>query len=150
MVVISSNKILVKTAFNGYDETDDRLYLSQILMALWSDAGKSKSALRYLAWENVNNDPITDALEGARDFLDLGENDDFILDVNSANEDIWETFELTTPRDERKRLVEDKLAEEKDGLAAEEQAMRAAQEELADMEEELGNLRSKKTNWSIT
>lgn len=53
------------------------------------------------------------------------------------------------PRDERKRLVVDKLAEEKDGLAAGEQAMRAAQEELADMEEELGNPRSK-TNWRIT
>lgn len=95
MVVISSNKIVVKTAYNGHDETDNRLYLSQILMALWSNAGKSKSALRYLAWENVNNDPVTDALEGARDFLNLGENDDFILDVSSANKDIWETFELT-------------------------------------------------------
>ncbi|GKT61016.1 hypothetical protein ColTof4_01130 [Colletotrichum tofieldiae] len=53
-------------------------------------------------------------------------------------------------RDERKRLVEDQLTEERDGLAAEEQAMRAAQEELADMEEELDNLRSKKANWSTT
>ncbi|KAK6218074.1 aurora kinase 2 splicing [Colletotrichum tabaci] len=71
---------MVKTAFNAYDNTNNRLYLSQILMALWSNAGKSKSNLRYLAWENVNNDPVTDALEGARDFLDLGENDDFVLD----------------------------------------------------------------------
>ncbi|GKT96723.1 translation initiation factor IF-2 [Colletotrichum tofieldiae] len=53
-------------------------------------------------------------------------------------------------RDERKRLVEDQLAEERDGLAAEEQAMRVAQDELADMEEELDNLRTKKANWSTT
>ncbi|OHE97547.1 hypothetical protein CORC01_07162 [Colletotrichum orchidophilum] len=96
MVAITDDEILVKTAYNSYDTTRNRLYLSQILMALWRREGKETSDLTYLGWENVNNDGVTDALEGARDFLDLGSTEGFTLTSSGTDEDIWDLFRYTS------------------------------------------------------
>ncbi|WQF89364.1 hypothetical protein CDEST_14378 [Colletotrichum destructivum] len=79
-------KITAKGAWNAHDTTPNRLYLNQILMALWEDDGLSPGELVSVEFSWIVNEPTKDAIASARARLGLSNTEDFRITDSSS---VW-------------------------------------------------------------
>ncbi|KAH8683957.1 hypothetical protein BGZ61DRAFT_534641 [Ilyonectria robusta] len=87
--------LTVKSVWNAYDKTPNRLRLRQILHASWEKTGVDPLELKAVRGTMIQNKEMQDAVEFCRKDLGLGRYDDYRVKPDAKGKKCWDRFEKT-------------------------------------------------------
>ncbi|KAL6408801.1 hypothetical protein AUP68_07747 [Ilyonectria robusta] len=92
--------LTVKSVWNAYDKTPNRLRLRQILHASWEKTGVDPLELKAVRGTMIQNKEMQDAVEFCRKDLGLGRYDDYRVKPDAKGKKCWDRIDAvscTTP-----------------------------------------------------